>query len=558
MRPEETMREPFELLGTILLGVSWVLCFLLHGVEMYSHGTGSRWPFVFVGSGDEGLVLLSLTALSILNAFLIGGRADSWTPHREPVAWLPPLRSALAGIPFLGLYVLPAWRWLAITEPAWAFVSADRRQVDRGLAPALPLSRGWFLRSSHLFLFSIVAVNALGVQLFLAWSLAPDWPEGNRLPVQVMAEGLLRISGLLATLIPNLFLFRHGWISRRAFPWALLCCLAWLAPWPLYGFAMLSGFWGAGKKQKRLFTTIVYAGRSSAPAFERGRGLDWWRISRWDSWRFSRRAVVTSRPALTALYRAKTFLLILDAAALMLAFGWLAQRWPRANEGASLIMRWATRVSPPSESVLLLLPFILLLLSRGVDLLDRPQLSDLLLPWRYLFLTMAAVLLGLQQGALLLGGQEILLAESLLCAGFVASLSAWTVAMPLYLKSRSRHAPLSIDMLWIALLLSMSLAGELILVEDGMAPGILRVLEICAWLSPVWALGAGLAWGRTLIDPLRWRDLLARRLPARARALALFLLSTSILPFGGLATPLWRFLRRRLAEIESLDHAGKR
>jgi hypothetical protein len=562
---DATRKEPSSLglLGAMAASIGWGLFILLHGVESYALGMAGRpWPFERPDSQDGALVLVVLSVVCLSSSFLVGSFLEAWTRYDPPVRWLRRLRFALTLIPLLGLYVVPFWSWLTDAKPSWAFAEPGRRPAEsRALTGALQFSRAWYLRLSSVFLFSLVALNAIALQVLLAWLLSPDWPDDIRSQALAGVRLALRTTGFITTIVPTLLFYRWGRISHRAFPLAVLCCLAWLAPWPFYAIALASGFWGLDRKKKPLLSTIAYAGRSRlSQRLERGGGMDWWKVSLWRRWRFGWLAEIartrTTETRLTLLYRVKTFLLILDTAALVLVLGRFAQNQPILDASVARVTRLAASLFlAVPDSAVLLLPVLFFLVARGAEALRPPVAPDPLLPWRYLLLTLGAVLIGAQQGAVLLGGYYLDLAVSLLHVGYVASVSIFVLSIPFNLKSAPRSYTLSSIMPWVILFVHMNAIGECMIDDEEMAKGIVRVLELCALLAPAWALAAGLAWVSSLIEPFHPRDLWSPRLAAKSRSLLALLILSSVLPFGGLATPLWRRLRSRL--LRASLHAGK-
>lgn len=546
MSSQQTRESYKGLLSSSSMGVGWALFILLHGVESYAlRMAGRPWPFNRPDSQDGGPVLLVLCVVCLLSSFLVGGFVENDTRYDPPVRWLRWLRFALASVPLLGLYIVPLWGWVAETRPSWAFAESGRRHPEsQGFADSLRISRGWYLRVSNIFLLSVLVVNAVALQALLAWLLSPDWSDATRSKALACARLALRATGFMATIVPNLFFYHWKRITHRAFPFTVLCCLAWLAPWPVYALALAPGFFGGlGRKKKRLLTTIAYTGRARlSERLEEGGGMDWWQSSLWQRQRSGwidkpwEASAIETR--LIFFYRIKTFLLILDASALVLIAGRCGQPW---------ITRVAADFNVPvADSALLLIPIVILLVARSAEILRTPDVADPLLFWRYSAFVLGAVFFGAHQAALLLERHHLEFAMSLVRAGFVTGTSVFVLNMPFRLKSTRRSDALSSVALWIALFLGMALAGQLIIEADRTAAGIIKILELCALLAPVWGIAAGLSWGRSLIEPFHPRDLFSRRLEARSRALLACLILSAVLPFGGLATPLWREFRARL------------
>ena len=103
-----------------------VICSLLISgtileVAISKDGNNERWwPFCLLTESSAGFAALIL--LVVANGWLLDRSLADRTPGalRVPI-WLRWLRKVLVSVPVVGLYVIPAWRWIVQTQPSWAF-----------------------------------------------------------------------------------------------------------------------------------------------------------------------------------------------------------------------------------------------------------------------------------------------------------------------------------------------------------------------------------------------------------------------------------------------------
>lgn len=493
--------------------------------------------------------LALLLLLPLAGWVLDGALALQDPPGVVPRRWLRGVRFLGATLPLVNLYAGPLWRRLAEERPAWAFTAElvhplVLRPVG-GPRPAvgwLSPRRAWHRRFVGSGWPLVALVMTLLPPLWWTVSLAAAHAAGDRLALLLFVASL-HVAAALAlhgSLRPRLTTLSGGQaLGARLLPW--LCLL----PLPLN----LAGFLGLelARLSPGQTTAIdgIYRQREQmsqqpswrevqAAVHQSWRRLPWWRR------RFGRAGDQPAPVAGKAIrqrqafYRLKTLLLVLDVAALVVMLARLAERWPAATPACGAVLRGAVVLSISLGAIGLLVQGVALgaRLTRSWDLARRLDRR----PWgRYLLLTQLAVLAGIDAGHWLAHGQvEVLLWFSL------SSTVVAMLAVPFNILLSLGGPPRDNDplvLLWPILFVVLGLAGALSLVDEEIRTDLRRLLCIALALLPLWHLGLAATAGSWMLDPYRWRDLLARQLPREVCRRLVFLGFVVCLPFGGALLP---------------------
>ncbi len=320
--------------------------------------------------------------------------------------WLLKVRFLLAGLPLLGIYMLPAWEWVLASCPRWSRCRAvEARKRSTPLSGRLLLlfckSRTRWLRLSVYNLLGLLVLNLLilGTAVIRLGS---------------SRAGLLDLASVQFFLQVSAFGTAMTYVGSRSGTRELSLGRGWLCFLPAFLFlcpfsdlGLVVIFLGEKKRagRKSVVMEAAYANWQGigTSTRERGRNLKWWQISQ--SWRFEWfSARSPGRPAivgrkLLAFYRFKTFLLAIDATALSRGLVWTARRIPALTPALELALALLTTFS--AGLVLLGLPvFAADMLWRvawgtAARTLERPPTA------RYLLLTQLAFFVGLHLGIIL-------------------------------------------------------------------------------------------------------------------------------------------------------------
>jgi len=103
-----------------------------------------------------------------------------------------------------------------------------------------------------------------------------------------------------------------------------------------------------------------------------------------------------------------------------------------------------------------------------------------------------------------------------------------------------------ISVAWLAVSFEVVVAGSLLQADAAGARAVLALFQWALALTPVWSLALDLALGQSLLRPLDLPGPGAARFRRGPRALGVFLTGTAVLPLGGLAIPLWIYVRHHL------------
>jgi hypothetical protein len=192
-------------------------------------------PFEWVSSGTKDRLWILVVIVYLANAVLIdrfvAKHSGSDVGFRSSILTL---RRLLAGIPALGLCVIPAWRILWNRKPEWAYRRAAPRPVLIGGPPELEFLPGGAYLHSFPFILWILVSNSFALRAASAWLNEPERATTTGLLVVQGVCGGLRLGGLVLMVAYIHLRSREGdlWGRRK---WGLLVCSgAWLLPQSLF------------------------------------------------------------------------------------------------------------------------------------------------------------------------------------------------------------------------------------------------------------------------------------------------------------------------------------
>jgi|GEM_PF-6468945 len=527
-------------------------------------------PWGFFGSLLEtGFGRASVALLVALNAWILDRVLANETRQERAVRpWLRLLRPAAVGVPLFGLAVIPLWRRLVETRPDWGFrprpappldltaavahlpwpsrLGDDLEAARRGAATILPLLVSWLIACQIAPL--LAALSWLNAQLRTGhWSLVAaacipfhlaGWATST-----AYARERLRASP-------------PGWRS-----WYLRAGPAlFLLPMPL----PLIGVWSwAPAAAKNRETTLSYTAATSSttslriprvPALHAAwtalRGVQGQLNEALQSFGLWSPVAAGEEQRRFAFYRLKSFLLLLDAAAL----AWLLSRLA------------GHPILPTSSPTVWFIPSFCLMaagwiaeavfaLRRGLALIKTGRGSRHRLCWgRFLTLTQLALPVGLLLGSALAAGDAQEFGLILQLAIVPAILIPFAAGVGF--ATGSPHRQVLVPGAWAILFFEFFVTGCVLRYQPEFAPRFLPFFETALQATPLWSLGLAALLSSSLLRPYRWRGIFNRNLPLRTRWLVALTALTATLPFGGLAVPLWVWGRDRAAQKAFRDQAG--
>ncbi len=278
------------------------------------HPLSGFWlfPFEWVPPGLRGSLWIPVAIVYLVNAVLL----DRFVARRggEDVSFCSSilnLRRLLAGVPVLGLCVIPLWRILCNRKPAWSYRRRDPRLILerlQGDPPGLVSGQSQGTSHSAVFLVWLLVSNLFALRAGIAWLNEPEQATTTGLLVMQGICGVLRLGGMVFTMAYVLLRSQQGvlWGKRK---WGLLVCSgAWLLPQslfllPMAALLLVGERWGVVMEDVRAQST-------------RERDAD----QAIGSQVLALQAVGFDRAALKVLrlYREKTFLLMAEVASVMM------------------------------------------------------------------------------------------------------------------------------------------------------------------------------------------------------------------------------------------------
>jgi hypothetical protein len=498
------------------------------------------WPAGIVDVRVPDTLALSLLLILPFNGWLLDRFLSGKTPGESSLPrWLLVVRRLSVCLPLVGLYAISLWHEALQRMPSMQRsrsihldLSSGRNLLPRGTRSRVLYRSGFF--------FVWLAGSLLPLLVWTVWLAQTTAFGSRRQPVIVGVCVLLHLlSGLsmahyfrIELQSPLLQRWRRALLSVASVLWFLAI------PGVVLGFA---SFLLADPPRKSLVWQ-AHASRTGASRDPRWRGLqsglrEQWKGKPWFS-QWSRptglshsEGVGYAEAQVTAFFRLKTLLLVLDSAALFGAVpaGVRSAVFPRALWIASTLAGVGLIIQLTGFSARLLR------VSLAQSLNRHPY-------GRYLLLAQAAFLAGIYCVSLLKAGQ-VEAFGILLCLG--SALCGILSVLFLFLPTAGgSNGP---DMtLWAILFLSHSAWGGLIALDGEVGQPSLITLAFFTALTPLWSLGLFLTLGGWLLRPFSWRHVFDRRLPRRLRATLAFLVLTAAFPLGGLTIPFWIYARHRL------------
>lgn len=462
--------------------------------------------------------------------------------------WLRALRSLVAGLPFLGLYAVPAWRWflrsrLAPGHGAAAAPPGSPLTVRGRLSPwPVPGSRWLVSPGSIVFLFIIDIV-------FFAW-LALSPPTTSR-PALLLLSTLLHLFAFLGIAV-------HLWQRARSAHASLgqriatgLLALFWLMPIPLLPLLGIAAYVLLPTPDAdSLLTRRAYERRTGAAPLpgltatlaESWAAVPWWRRIGSRTPRLDRHQDPGDRERRIGwLYRVKSGMLPLDAALLAMLLHAFLGGLPRPLVVIGYL-----------SAGLGLAALIWLAVHSLLRLLDPPGRERVLErhPYpRYLALTQLGFAGGLLLGDGLASEAYDQVAFALVAGGLAGTLATFlpiVLPLPEPVPKPTPQERLVPQMLFItAAIVGLQFA------DPERYEEVRRLLGATVRYFPALGMLTAAALVPYLVQPFHTRQAFTRELPGDIRRAVAVLTGSAVLPLGGLLVPLWiHYRHRRWAEYE--------
>jgi hypothetical protein len=520
------------------------------------------WPFGLLTESPVGFA--ALLVLVVANGWLLDRSLADRTPvgHLVPI-WLRWLRQALVSIPVVGLYTIPAWRWILQTRPSWAFRASALPRIhlsaaSETIASPLSLLGAWIHALRHrqgqslpaLFLWVIAGQIAPWIAL-LSWvTTAGALSSGHQrtlFALSAACHGLACVCGLQYGVIRG----RQTRIVRWKATAIQFAPLFFLPPFPFFIVGLLLWMILAGEEVET-FVGRSHCNKSRPPAHALlGRGYSISRLFR-SATRGKQELDLMLNGLLPgtlensevksqqlAFFRLKTFMLILDTTALA---------WILAKLGGPSLSF--------NSSSLYLAPF-LLLAALGI-LVELSFLAMRVMGWflrrampyqpygRSLTFTQLALAAGLLFGPLLAAGQASNAGLLLIVIGIGTAVTSTLLFAPasflLMLPGRQTFVLLA----WAGLFFELFATGLVMRYHPELAPPFMHLFKVAIALTPVWSLALLLGLKGWLLHPFGLGHLFDRRLPGSTRAVLATIVLTAAVPLGGIAIPFWIYAHHRL------------
>jgi hypothetical protein len=544
-----------------------ICCFLFSSLiveaGLWKNGEKQPWPLLHLLSGSfNGIAVLVL--LIFTNGWLLDRGLADRTPGESLVpAWLGWLRRAGLSVPVAGLYVIPLWRWVLQTQPAWAF-----RIPNRSLNLTAPFTAprsfrshlqawGSSLRRSQSQSFISLSLWMIAGQILpwlalLSWATTAEALSPGRRMVLI---GLSTLCHLLACACGLQYSVIRG-RQIRAARWKVVALriapLSFLFPFPAFAVGILLWVVSAGEDEQTL-TSRSHFNKSRPPlpipfgtrsSIARLFGL----LSRG-----KREMDVILNDLLPgtlpssvkehqlAFYRLKAFLLLFDAAAL----AWVLTKFMNRPVLRLDVFPWL-QITPflclaalgvMAELAFLTLRVVGWLLRRGLPY--QPY-------GRSVVVTQLALAAGLLFGTLLAAGYTPTAGHLLIVIGVGAAIGSTLILSPIsFLLMLPGRQILSL-LAWAALFFELFLTGAVMYSQPELAQPFAGLFKVAITLTPVWSLSLFLGLRGWLLHPFRLRDMFDRRLPENVRATLAAIALTAAVPLGGIVIPFWIYAHHRL------------
>ncbi|HEY2291409.1 MAG TPA: hypothetical protein VGM86_11970 [Thermoanaerobaculia bacterium] len=520
------------------------------------------WPFGLLAESPAGRAVLIF--LIVANGWLMDRHLADRTPGEKLVPlWLRSLRAALVSIPVLGLYAIPAWRWIVQTRPPWACRASALPRLrlstaSESITVSLPRLDAWSraLRRRQGQSFPTLFLWMIGGQI-APWIALLSWATtaATLSPFHQRALVSLDVScHLLACALGLRFGVIRGRQTRVAGWRAVAIRLAplfFLLPFPFWVPGILLWMIWAGEDVET-FVEESYSNKGRPPVpipLAKGSSLGRLRRSLAQGQREFDGMVNGLLPGALqnsqvenqrlAFYRLKTFALLLDAAALA---------WLLARLGGPVL-----RFDSPT---LYLAPF-LVLAGLGV-IVELSFLALRVAGWllrrampyqpygRSLTFTQLALAAGLLFGACLAAGQASNAGLLLIAVGIGTAVCAALLFAPISFLLMLPGRQAFVTLAWAVLFFELYTAGAVMRSQPELAPPFLHLFNVAIALTPLWSLALFLGLRGWLLHPFKLGHLVDHRLPGGARAVLAAVILTAAAPLGGIAVPFWIYVHHRL------------
>jgi hypothetical protein len=503
--------------------------------------------------------------VALVNAWLLdqgtrrfGGRDLQF---RKGVLWLKPL---LAAPPFLGFWILPIWRALMESPPAWAIrPSAPTFRLDRPRGGVNEPPTGvWRLlgdalnqlgSSKWFFAVWMVPVNLFALRAGLAWLHAPG-QDLSGLPLD-LGRWSLRSLGFLCV---GFYLVKRT--RGQKLPWRKkmilgIALLSWLSPQVSPFIATLFIYLQAEQQWVQTAVRDAFGRAGSQSASSPGSAsLDDSEIPVLARWLLGSGEREASRETLgkkLGFYRLKTFLLLFDTGGLMYVFLRIGKRFPGLDWPVGIVL-------------VLLIGLATLLLAVGLAARSRAFAVRYFKPdsWQREQdrhpVTRYALLGGLAfSGGFLIGLPAAERDIASLTRGLTFCMAICVLQILFLLPGTFQKLSGKSEekgtgaLLWLLVFQALGGMGEEMGKNPELARGVTALIRGIVVLTPLWAL---LLWYfriSWLLRPFRLRDAFNPQISRRSRWQIRMIAITSMLPMGGLAIPFWIRGLRKLEEIEA-------
>lgn len=518
-----------------------------------------------------------LVLLFLINAWLLDRHlAQRTAQERRVCPWLRWLRFAACGIPLLGPFAILGWRWVLRQQPQWAF--RDAKPVAPFLwtlwAPAV-VSRWYFAVASRSRRYADMANRLLTTEVGIGflqianaialgiavWSRTTAHPEpAQRLLVAILGLlfHLVAFGGILLFLDSQAQRAQANGFSRWSY---LSFSLLWLIPFPYFALGGLLGLvsvWmilDTAPQERALIYQAYASHRTGFLPF----GLTFEETLR-RQWRGASLRERLLQPGATLppavelthaheriswLYRVKSILLGFDA----MALGWIALWFADWHPGWTVSIESTLNVVVSVSGLLCLLGMLIMATYLGAMALRSSGRFDFLEhhPYaQYLVITQLSLMMGLEVGQSLFHRDTDTLARTFQTVGFLGCSAAFVVfLLRIFLPGGERIKKPNSGILGVLGFLAIGGLGQGAVVDGMYAQGLMSWVQIFTIASPLLHVLFGRLFLSWLLRPFAARHLFVETLPVNIRRALRFLIVSLVLPLGGLAIPLWIYLRHR-------------